>query len=222
MMRMLCFATCLGFIFFAGCTPGGKFVSLLGSDDVELRRNAALQLSLIPKPSTKLLSQLLSALSDEDALVREYTLKTIGKFDPHLEGVSPSIRSGLQDKDVSVRRTAAAMLSVMNPVPTEVLFSLAESLSDTDSLLRSYATATFSDLGTIGVTALLWSLRSEKDDLRCTAASTLGVLGTDAQRALPALKELLDDNSHQVRAAAKQSIEQIEYASVHNRGRRND
>lgn len=222
MIRTLCFATCFGLILFFGCTPGGKFISSLGSDNVELQRNAALQLSLIPKPPKKMLPQLLKTLNDEDALVREYVLKTIGKFDPHLEGVAPAIRSGLQDEDVSVRRTAAAMLSIMNPVPTEVLFSLAESLCDTDSLLRSYATATFSDLGTIGVTALLWSLRSEKDDLRCTAASTLGVLGTDARRALPALKELLGDNSNQVRQAAKQSIEQIEYASVRSQSRGNN
>ena len=133
-------------------------------------------------------------------------------MDPSLEGVSKAIKNGLRDSDLSVRRASAAIFSTMNPVPSEVLVALAEALCDKDSLLHSYVKSTFIDLGPLGVNALVHTCKNPNDTLRCRAASTLGNIGCDAKRALPVLKELLQDESERVREAARQSISLIQYS----------
>jgi HEAT repeat protein len=198
------------FLLAAGCTPGAKHFSALKNSDVEKRREAAFQVSKLEDVNPKKLPQLLDAAEDNDAIVREFAIKAIGKMDPKLDGVSRAIKRGLHDSDISVRRASAAIFSTMNPVPAEVLITLAEVLADKDSLLRTFVGSTFIDLGPIGVNALVHMCKNGNVDLRCRAVMTLGTIGCEAKRALPALKELLNDQDDSVRSAAQQSIDRIQ------------
>ena len=197
-----------------GCSPYGKHISALKNSDVEARRNAAFRLSTCHRVDIKVLPKLLDALEDEDAVVREFTIKTIGKMDPHIKDVPHAIRRGLRDPDLSVRRASAAIFSSMKPVPSEVLFTLAESLGDKDSLLRTFVRSTFIDLGPIGVNALVRICQNGDGnaDLKCLALTTLGTIGCEAKRALPVLQGMLNDTNQEVRTAAQQSIERIQYS----------
>ncbi|MBN1309170.1 MAG: HEAT repeat domain-containing protein [Chitinispirillaceae bacterium] len=213
MMHRVILLSVIGmFLVLNGCSPYRKHISTLRSSDVEARRNAAFKLSTFEKLDEKLLPKLLEAFEDNDPLVREFTIKAIGKMGPRTDGVPQAIKNGLRDPDLSVRRASAAIFSTMNPVPSEILFTLAESLGDKDSLLRSFVRSTFIDLGPIGVNALVRICQSGNVDLRCLAVTTLGTIGCEAKRALPTLKELLNDTNDQVRTAAQQSIERIQYS----------
>jgi HEAT repeat protein len=214
MIRPLAWSVVIGmFILMTGCSSTRRNVSVLeNSRDLEERRNAAFQLSIRDGLDEEMLPSLIEASQDDDAYIREFAIKAIGRMDPKFEGVSAAIKHGLRDPDISVRRTAAAIFSTMHPIPTEVLVTLAETLCDTDSLLRSYVKSTFIDLGPIGVTALLRTCHHPNDSLRCRAASTLGNIGCEAKRALPILTEMLKDESERVRAAAQQSISLIQYS----------
>lgn len=196
----------------ASCTPYGKHFAALKRSDVEERRNAAYQLSTIGDLDKTVLPRLIEASEDSDAIVREFAIKAIGRMDPKLQGVATAIRHGLQDPDISVRRASAAIFSTMNPVPSEILFTLAESLGDKDSLLRSYVKSTFVDLGPLGINALVRLCKNRNPDLRCNALVTLGTIGCEAKRALPVLKELLNDADDNVRSAAQESISRIQYS----------
>ena len=211
--QFVCSAVTGTVLLVAGCSSPLHQVSVLNkSSELEQRRNAAFQLSISNRLDEKILPALIEASRDDDAYIREFAIKAIGRMDPHWEGVSKAIKSGLRDPDISVRRTAAAIFSTMHPVPTEVLLTLAESLCDTDSLLRSYVKSTFIDLGPIGINALVRTCHHPNDSLRCRAASTLGNIGCEAKRALPVLNEMLRDESEWVRAAARQSISLIQYS----------
>ncbi|MBN1578244.1 MAG: HEAT repeat domain-containing protein [Chitinispirillaceae bacterium] len=212
MMRQFILLSVIGmFLVLNGCSPYGKHISALHHSDVEKRRNAAFRLSAFEKIDGKLLPKLIEAFEDDDAVVREFTIKTIGKMNPRIDGVPAAIKNGLRDPDLSVRRAAAAIFSTMNPVPSEVLYALAESLGDKDSLLRTFVRSTFIDMGPIGVNVLVHICKSGNDDLRCLAVTTLGTIGCEAKRALPALQGLLNDSNDQVRTAAQKSIERIQY-----------
>lgn len=202
----------VSFLVVAGCTPYTRYFSSLKSSDVEVRRDAAFQLTKASCIDKRLAEELFTATADKDPLVREFALKAIGKLPPKTEGVGPVIRICLRDPDISVRRTAASIFSEMNPVPSEILIPLAEALADKDSILYSYVKTTFVDLGPLGVNALVHSCKSKNDDLRCRAASTLGTIGFEAKRALPTLQAMLNDQNDSVRTAAKSSIEKIQLA----------
>ena len=210
MLRSLSCCTALALILtFIGCSPIGRQVSALKSGDIEVRRNAAFQLTTYSQIEQEYLQQLIEATFDKDATVREFAIKAIGKMNPAWEGVSATIRRGLRDEDISVRRASASIFSTMNPVPAAVLFTLAETLGDKDSLLRSLVRSTFIDLGPIGVNALAQTCQSENEELRCSAVTTLGTIGCEAKRALPTLKEMLNDENEKVRSAAEESIKLI-------------
>jgi len=194
-----------------GCSPAAtRHFSALSSDDVKQRREAAFQLSTLEPLEKEHLQILVDATYDKDPIVREYAFKTIGKMNPRWDGVTSAIKRGLQDPNISVRRTSAAIFSIMTPVPSEVLYTLALNLTDKDSLMRDFAQTTFIDLGQIGVNALMRTCKNGNDTLRCCAVNTLGTIGSPAKRALPTLKQLLNDKNSEVRSAAKKSISRIE------------
>ncbi|HID21250.1 MAG TPA: HEAT repeat domain-containing protein [Planctomycetaceae bacterium] len=60
------------------------------------------------------------------------------------------------------------------------------------------------------VPLLTQALKDPRAHVRAEAASTLGELGHDATSSLPALRQLLDDPSPDVRSAADEAIRQIE------------
>lgn len=193
-----------------GCSPMGHHLSALKNSDVEVRREAALQVYKCSNYSKKTIAGILIAAEDSDPLVREYAIKAIAKLPPRTEGVSKVIRGALGDTNVNVRRTAVATFSYMNPVPAEILIPLAEVLGDKDSVLYSYVKSTFLDLGPLGVNALVHGCKSNNNELRCRAAATLGYIGCDAKRAIPVLKQMLNDKNDRVRDVAKSSIDKIQ------------
>jgi len=210
--RMFAFCLMGMVVLFFGCSPYLQQISTLKDQDVEKRRNAAFQLSTLDKIDEKMLPALLDAFSDKDPIVREFIIKSIGKMAPKIEAVPQAIRRGLGDPDLCVRRASAAVFSSMRPVPSAVLPALARALADEDSLLRSFVMSSFVDIGPIGINALvnLAQAATEKADVRCSALETLGTIGSEAKRALPDLKKLLDDQDEKVRSAAQKSIRRIE------------
>lgn len=195
----------------SGCSPAAtRHFPALSSDNVQQRREAVFQLSTLKPLKKQHLQILVEATFDEDPIVREYAFKTIGKMNPRWDSVSIAIKRGLQDPNISVRRTSAAIFSVMNPIPSEILYTLALNLTDNDSLMRDFAQTTFIDLGQIGVNALVRTCKHGNDTLRCCAVNTLGTIGSPAKRAIPTLKELLNDKNAEVRSAAKESITRID------------
>lgn len=211
MIRHAAFLSALVFVaILFGCSSSlTQHFTALSSNDVEKRRDAAFQLSTCDPLEKENLQIMIDASYDKDPIVREYAIKTIGRMNPRWHGVTESIKRGLQDPDISVRRTSAAIFSIMVPIPSEVLYTLALSLTDKDSLMRDFAHTTFIDLGQIGVPALMRTCKNKNDTLRCCAVTTLGTIGSQAKRALPTLKKLLNDNNSEIRNAAKESINRI-------------
>jgi HEAT repeat protein len=195
----------------SGCSRYETNISALKHSDVKKRQNAAFRLSTEDQVKEEYLQYLIDASYDKDPIVREYAVKTIGKMNPRLNGVTQAIKRGLRDPELNVRRAAAAIFSTLNPVPGEVLFTLAQVLGDKDPYLRKLAKSTFVDLGPIGVGALTRTCMGENDTLRYHAASTLGSIGCEAKRALPVLNDMLKSENDELRATAQKSINAIKY-----------
>jgi HEAT repeat protein len=183
--------------------------TLNASTDLEKRRNAIFQLSSIDNIDKSTIPCLIKASQDEDVLIREFAIKTIGKMDPHIEDVTNVLHTALRDPSIAVRRAAAASFSSMDPVPTVLLIPMTDALNEQDSLLCSFAKSMFVDIGLIGVNALMQACKNPDDVLRCNAVTLLGKIGNDAKLAIPTLEKLLQDENERVRSAARQSIAMI-------------
>ena len=209
-MRGSIFAGAFGILAFLSCTPSCNYHEGLTSSELTVRRATAESLAGTDKPCLSARHDLLKSLYDDDPSVREFSIRALAKFGTSHSDIVNAVRLSLNDPDLNVRRAAASTLCFLNPLPSDILDALTGSLCDPDSTLRSYVVATFTDLGTEGITVLERTLRSGKPELRCSAAKLLGRMGSDARRALPALKALLNDKDDMVRNSARSAIDAIQ------------
>jgi HEAT repeat protein len=86
---------------------------------------------------------------------------------------------------------------------------LIERLTDINAGIRLKASRALAAIGRPAVADLQAALRSPDPDIRKNAAFCLGEIGTEASPAVPALKQLLNDEHTPVRWCADNALKKI-------------
>ncbi len=133
----------------------------------------------------------------------------------------------LEDKDASVRQEAAQALRGIAIAEfrfggdTSVVRTLIEVLKNKDSRVRFIAVSALNDIYSPGsyrvedktidksaLSALIKALKDKSEDVRWTAAETLGYLNDKS--AIPALRKALKDKNNLVRLRARGALERLQ------------
>ena len=165
-----------------------------------MRRTAALSLGKIAHPNS--IPALITALGDDDALVREYSAWALGQIGPELtEDAAIALIMALGDEASGVKMAASLALGNVEP-QKELIRLLKEVLSISEDRTRMvviYALSQFDIPSTYPL--FLAALKDSSPDVRQGAIAGLGELAD--RRALPYFqKHLLQDPDEGVRIEA--------------------
>ncbi len=175
------------------------FGQAVSDDDSNSRRRSVTAVSISAVP------QIVQALQDADAGVRQAAAVTLGQIGLGAIDAVPQLTSALSDTDPRVRAAAAFALSAFGPYAMEAVPALRAALSDELPTVRTRAAFA---LGQIGPAARrageeLARLVSDPDvSVRRNSASALGGIGADTAVARPALRNALGDPDGGVRRCA--------------------
>ena len=121
----------------------------LQDDDVQLRKNAALALTVLAgswfnPSSAKLdiksaLPALIEALRDSEPHVRAWSAQAIGEIGPDAESAVPELIALLSNHDEGSRNSACIALRGIGPAAKAALPALRNSLSDSSKDVRRFA-----------------------------------------------------------------------------------
>ena len=122
----------------------------------------------------------------------------------------PALVPALKDGDVRVRFYAAWALGRIGPPAKDAVAALIQALKDDKEIVPGMVTWALYRIGPPAVLGLIQALKDKDSVVRCPAAKALGTIGPDAKGAVPALTELLKDESKDVRDAARTAIDRIQ------------
>jgi HEAT repeat protein len=156
----------------------------LADPDPELRRESLFALGAIGPPSAKATAKIVAKLTDDDQEVRHAACYALGKIGPDARAALSNLRTAM-DSDDEFMRMAAVWSSLK--------------ISPKDEELQKKA-----------VPHLVEGLKDVREHVRLECAFMLGELGSVAKSAIPALQEMQQDESRDVRAAATKSLELLQ------------
>ena len=152
------------------------------------------------------LPELLGALQDKDAAVRQQVIQALHTFPPNDKVILPALTAALRDGDAHVRAGAASGLGRYG---LKAIPALQEALKDKDAAVRLNAVLGVSQLGTQQrVFPLLPpSLKDSDPKVRQTAVAALGRFGVPA---VPLLIEAMRDPDTEVWRRAMEVLKDME------------
>jgi HEAT repeat protein len=173
------------------------------------RREAATALKQFPGSAEQVVPQLVDALHDSDAEVRENAFQSLHFYGAQAKSAGPALREMLKhDPDAKTRQHAAALLGSIND--RDAIPALSEALDDRDPGVRLEATVSLGMLGPAGVSdaivaRLLSTLGADHpEDLRGASVGTLHSLAKDQERVARAIADV----------AAKDASADVRYKAV--------
>jgi HEAT repeat protein len=193
-----------------------QLLALVEHASTSVRRNAAAALGNIgPAVGAKAVPVLVRALADRSQVVREQAVIALGKLKPLSASAVPALEAALQEPQGTFGpRSEAAktlwLLAPQSPLPAPVLIAELRSKQEPWTASRILG-----DLGpAIGVVDQVIAVLGHPDcEMRLYAAEALGAMGAAAQKALPQLEPLLQDEDEEVRAAAAAALRAIRAAT---------
>jgi HEAT repeat protein len=164
--------------------------ALKDSINLEVRIYAAEALGLIGPKAQSAAADLVKALEDRDALVRQNAARSLGQIDADRTTV-PALAKALEDKEQGVRIAAAESLTTARTLAARDIAFLLKVLKHQDAQARALAARALGDLGSQAKEALDKlidaSKASEEIQVRRAAIMALAKFGADAQKAIPEL-----------------------------------
>lgn len=185
----------------------GPLIDLLKDYDNWVRAQAALSLMLIK--DSRAVEPLISVLKDKDFNVKYNAISALGEFKDN-KAVKPLI-AALKDKDEIIRNQAALSLGQLHD--HQAIEPLIQGLRNEENYLYPGA---LNDLdpdwintksAKSMVPVLITDLKSNDQNIRCTAATLLGYLKDN--RAVEPLTNALNDDNKDVRRNAAKALEDI-------------
>jgi HEAT repeat protein len=188
-----------------------ELTQALKDDDASVRRNSARALAEIGKPANTALSNLQALLQDGDLAVRmsaaEAWLRAGGEVGLALPVLE---KTATQDSKDLRLQTGLALARVGKSHPQEVSPLLSTLLHDEEQSVRFYTTLAIYDLGPKAkglIPALLANLKDKDRHVRGGAAWALGRIGSNEDRVVDGLVELLkNDPEAMVRSDAAYAL----------------
>lgn len=162
--------------------------------------------------AAELAPRLAVALEDESEYVRRQAVKALGKLGVAAAVCTPQVlQFARHDPSTMVRKEAAVALARFGEASAELLRELLQDESWTVRALAVYA------LGETGrgvappliVEQLVDATRDPSQDVRLEAVRAFGKLGADSLPPQGVLRELLTDDSAEVRAAAAKALHRV-------------
>lgn len=160
------------------------------------RAQAAFARLLGDSRSAEVVPVLISALRDEETVVRRASAFALGRIGPRAAAAVPALMTVLSDPQPRVRSAAVRGLRRLGPRAKEALPRAVRLLKDEDRMVRSGAAgllAEFSDRQTrFAVPALIAALGDDYTYVRTRSAEALASIGPSAQAAVRPLIKILD------------------------------
>jgi HEAT repeat protein len=195
------------------------FIDDLSSPDRLIRIAAAEPLAALGKNAKDAIPGLQKWLQIEEPYFRVIGAATILKIDPSQVGsLLPVLNDGLQCEPCPVRSAAAEALGDLGPAAMSALPALQKCLEDQVASIRCEAAVAIWKITGDPSPAVQNGVELLNDPdwmIRCLAAEHLGLLGSVAASAIPALEVTLRDEVGAVRNEVEQAIAQIVAASPH-------
>lgn len=158
--------------------------ALAKAPEGDLRRELQFTLGIIGPPAKPAVDELLKSVASDDETIRNSAVFALGRIGPAAKKADPALRKLLGDEEEFARALALWALVRIEPG---------------DAKLVAQAVPVFTK-----------GLSGEREVARIESAATLGLLGSSAKSALPALKKALSDESPAVRQAAQKAIDEIQ------------
>ena len=182
----------------------------LKSDDPELRKTAAQDLTRMGDAAKPAIPQLLERLADENPIVRATAARAVWEIDQRAEAALPVLIELLESPQTSHRELAAYFLGPMGDAAKPASAALRRAMAGTSPALRVHAAEALAqiepaDAGAVEV--LLEALKDPSADVRSLAALASGLIDpAHKDRVVPALAVALADADAGVRSAAELSL----------------
>jgi HEAT repeat protein len=178
-------------------------------------RAAAIILHLGPKAAVAA-EALGQALVDKDAEVRSELLFALASLGAAAEPAQAAIVKTLDDPDPRVQAVAAYALGNIGTKAAEAAPRLRKDLESPEPLVRVasawalvHVAPVDKQLATVTMPVLLQGLKNENVAVRRGSAEGLGVLGTHARAAIPALRAAARDTDPSVAKAATEALDRV-------------
>ncbi len=187
-------------------------------DNEKLRPYALKIISQIGADAAEAVPALIKALDGADAETRAELHFALAAIGPASAPAAPKLVEALASDDNQVKYSAIYALGRIGEQARDAAYQdLVQLLATDDQFTRIAAVWAMvrldpgrPELAEKAVPLLTEALKSDREEVRAEAASTLGELGKHAQPAAPALKKALQDPSTAVQEAARAALERIE------------
>lgn len=192
--------------------------SIAGSlkhDLLLVRRASVWSLSQLPEAAIVPVAELISALADQDSLVRWGAANALGNMGRRAWTAEPALWQAAIDSDAETRCAALiALRTVSVTKPPAAMSVLCQCLQSSSADVSSEAIATVSKLHSRWdddekrclVPHLVSAVETGRDDVRLAAAVLLGDLGLPAAEAIAVLANATDDLDEFIQAAALRAV----------------
>jgi HEAT repeat protein len=159
---------------------------------------------------------LISSMGDPSS---PYRVKSIQSLTTLGHSILPELIKGLGDQNTEVRYNCAVVLGRIGPDALEAGPMLIITLDDPVVEVRAAAQYALKEIGfpfkyspspSQRIYDLIAALRSPNAIVRAATAEALGNMGSEAEAALPALRQALKDPNQGVRLAAEEAIKKIQ------------
>lgn len=191
-----------------------RVIEGLKSPHVNTRYIAAAALSRLGGKAKAAIPALNETLKDADLWVRLNACWAILSIAPaEAKSVVPLLAKEIHNGEHWARRSSVQAVASIGKPARELVPAVTEKLQDGDVGVRVVAAWALVQLGAVeakdALPVLSAALKDPDSWTRQTAASYLGSLGAPGKHALPALKELANDDNEDVRKAAAEAIKQL-------------
>jgi len=194
-----------------------RLIELLGDESGQVRHEAAATLARIGPKAAAAVPELTAGLEDRDPAVRSEFLAALGAMGPAAGDALPAILKSLADADYHVRYAASYVIGQLGPAAKEAIPVLQRNVQGRDEFLQIISAWALVRVdpkreGLAGecLGPLTRALKLPDSHLRKEAVEALGLLGSAAAPAAPAIKELAHDPDEAVRKSAAEALKAIE------------
>lgn len=204
-------------------------------DEEEVRLKQGVESAWVESGSSDSMPLLIRYLRSQEEIIQLAALAEFAGMAARAKPAVPAILDALNDPKSSIRVEAAATLIHMNVQSQAAVRALRKELKAKEATARAHAAWAIGQLvkpsellgtscwgpdppprvarpwvGKRTLAALVGALADRQPKVRAEAAHTLGLLGSGAKPAVPALARALKDEAASVREAAKQSLRKID------------
>jgi HEAT repeat protein len=189
---------------------------LLNHEALPIRREAAMVLAELGPKAAPAVPELTQGLQDPDPEIRKQFLTALAAIGPDSAEALPSIMQALADQDPTVRSTAVYAIGRIGKDAQQAIPFLEKNLREHDEFLRfasawalMHVSAQPTTIAAQCLEPLIHGLKLPNPRGREEAAQALGMMGSAARSAVPALEAIANDPDENVKKSVAAALRAI-------------